>query len=237
VAAQLYDISPPLESTAHPTVARVDNAVLFGTGDGVTELLLLVAVSAALVFVSVVLIEGALRPGYDPTYHTGSELELGTRGWVQRVNFLLMGAGSLAFAVGVYRTLDTIVGAVLLAIFGLGLIVVGVFAPDAVRGYPPGAPSEPSIKPTWRALVHAVIGGPVAFLAIFGACLTIAPHLQGAWRLYTLLTAVAGLALTIWTALAFRRDAAKTGLVQRGLIAIYWTWIVVLGIHLIVDPP
>jgi hypothetical protein len=67
----------------------------------VTELPPLVAVSAALVFVFVVLIEGALRPGYDPTYHTGSELELGTRGWVQRVNFLLMGAGSLAFAVGV----------------------------------------------------------------------------------------------------------------------------------------
>jgi hypothetical protein len=43
--------------------------------------------------------------------------------------------------------------------------------------------------------------------------------------------------LTIWTALAFLRDAAKTGLVQRGLIVIYLTWIVVLGIHLIVDPP
>ena len=62
MAAQLYDISPPLESTAHPTVARVDNAVLFGTGDGVTELLLLVAVSAALVFVSVVLIEVPFDP-------------------------------------------------------------------------------------------------------------------------------------------------------------------------------
>ena len=143
-----------------------------------------------------------------------------------------MGAGSLAFAVGVYWTLDTIVGAV--AFRDLRT------RPNRCRGFRTGrcsglstrAPSEPSIKPTWRALVHAVIGGPVAFLAIFGACLTIAPHLQGAWRLYTLLTAVAGLALTIWTALAFRRDAAKTGLVQRGLIAIYWTWIVVLGIHL-----
>jgi hypothetical protein len=202
-----------------------------------TDLLLLFGVAAPILFEAVVLIEGALRPGYDPTYHTGSELELGTRGWVQRANFLLMGAGGLAFAVGVYRTLDTIVGAVLLAIFGLGLIVAGVFTPDAVRGYPPGAPSEPATKPTWRALVHAVIGGPVAFLAIFGACLTIAPHLQGAWRLYTLLTAVAGLALTIWTALAFLRGAAKTGLVQRGLIVMYLTWIVVLGIHLIVDPP
>jgi hypothetical protein len=144
-----------------------------------------------------------------------------------------MGAGGLAFAVGVYWILDTIVGAVLLAIFGLGLMVAGAFTPDAVRGYPPGAQSEPSTKPTWRALVHAVIRGPVAFLAIFGACLTIASHLEGAWRLYTLLTAVAGLTMTIWTVLAFRRDAANTGLVQRGLILIYWTWIVVVGSHLI----
>jgi hypothetical protein len=197
----------------------------------------LFGVAAAILFVAVVLIEGALRPGYHPTYHTGSELELGARGWVQRANFLLMGAGGLAFAVGVYRILDTIVGAVLLAIFGFGLMVAGAFTPDAVRGYPPGAPSEPSTKPTWRALVHAVIGGPVAFLAIFGACLTVAAHLEGAWRLYTLLTAIAGLALTIWTVLAFRRDAANTGLVQRGLILIYWTWIVVVGIHLIADPP
>jgi Protein of unknown function (DUF998) len=136
-----------------------------------------------------------------------------------------------------YRILDTIVGAVLLAIFGLGLMVAGAFAPDAVRGYPSRAPSEPSTKPTWRALVHAVIRGPVAFLAIFGACLTVASHLEGAWRLYTLLTAVAGLTMTIWTVLAFRRDAANTGLVQRGLILIYWTWIVVVGIHLIADPP
>jgi hypothetical membrane protein len=112
----------------------------------VTELLLLVAVSAALVFVFVVLIEGALRPGYDPTYHTGSELELGTRGWVQRVNFLLMGAGSLAFAVGVYRTLDSIVGAVLLAIFGLGLIVAGVSHRTLFGAIHPGP--HPSPQPS-----------------------------------------------------------------------------------------
>jgi Protein of unknown function (DUF998) len=155
-----------------------------------TDLLLLFGVAAAVVVVAVVLIDGALRPGYDPTYHTVSELELGNRGWVQRANFLLMGAGGLAFGVGTYRALATTVGAVLLGIFGLGLLVAGILPPDAVRGYPPGVPSEPSTKPTPGALVHAVIGGPVAFLAIFGACLNIAAHLEGAWRLYTLLTAV-----------------------------------------------
>ena len=199
--------------------------------------LLLVGVTAAVVFVAVLLIEGARRPDYDPIYHTGSELELGERGWVQRANFVLMGGGVLAYAVGIGRTLNTNVGAVLFAVFGLGLIVAGAFAPDPVRGYPPGARLETPAKLTWEHWVHTIVGGPVAFFALFGACLTVAGHLEGAWRLYTVLTAVAGLGLTISTALAFQKDAAKTGLIQRCLILVYWLWIVLLGIHLIVDPP
>lgn len=52
-----------------------------------TETLLIAGVGAALVFVAVLLIEGALHR-YDPTYHTGSELSLGDRGWIQIANFL-----------------------------------------------------------------------------------------------------------------------------------------------------
>lgn len=197
-----------------------------------TEVLLLLGVGAAVVFVAALLIEGALRPGYDPVYHTGSELELGERGWIQRANFFLMGGGAIAFAVGVHGTLDTVFGAVLLAIFGFGMIVAGVFAPDPIRGYPPGARSAPRSELTWQAQVHSVVGGPVAFLAIFGACLTLAGPLQGPWQTYTVLTAIGGLGLTVWTALAYQRDAANLGLVQRGLIVLYWSWIVALGIHL-----
>ena len=201
-----------------------------------TEALLQAGVGAAVVFIVVLLIEGALRPGYNPIYHTGSELELGNRGWIQRANFLLMAIGVFAFAVGVDRSLGTTVGTVLLVIFGLGMAVAGVFVPDAVRGYPPGAPIQPSAKPTWQHQVHGVVGGPVAFLALLGACLTLAGQLQDFWRWYTVLTAIAGLGMTIWTALAYQRDAAHTGLIQRGLIAVYWSWIVLLGIHLVMQP-
>jgi Protein of unknown function (DUF998) len=202
-----------------------------------TDPLFLAAATAAVVFVSVLLIEGALRPGYNPTYHTGSELELGERGWVQRANFLLMGAGAFALAVGVNRTLNESLGAVLLAVFALGMIVAGIFVPDPVRGYPPDSTPESPAAMTWQARVHAIVGGPVAFFALFGACLAIATHLEGAWGVYTVLTAVTGLALTIGTALAFQRDAANTGLIQRGLILVYWTWIVLVSVHLIIDPP
>lgn len=107
-----------------------------------TAIPLLAGVATAVVFVIVPLIEGARRPGYDPSYHTISELSLGDRGWIQISNFLQMGVGTLAFAVGVKRTLNTPVGAVLLAIFGLGMVAAGVFRPDPIRGYPPGAQPE-----------------------------------------------------------------------------------------------
>jgi hypothetical protein len=201
-----------------------------------SEALLVVGMAAATLFVTVLLVEGALRPGYDPIYHTGSELELGERGWMQRANFVQWGVGMWAFAGGVHGTTNSVAAAVLLTIFGLGSIVSGVFAPDPVRGYPPGAPSEPPTELTRQHKIHHA-GGPVMFLAIFAACLILAGHLQGPWQVYTLLTAVAGLAMTIWTALAYQRDAANTGLVQRGLILVYACWIVVLAIHLLTRSP
>lgn len=197
-----------------------------------TETLLIIGMAAALVFVAVFLIEGALRPGYDPTYHTVSQLSVGDRGWIQIANFLLMGMAMFAFAVGVNRTLNTAVGAVLLAIFGLGAIASGVFVTDPMRGYPPGAPTETAAEVTWHHKLHDAVAPPM-FLAIFGACLTLAGRLDGPWRLYTVLTAIVGLALTIGTALAYQRDAANTGLIQRALLLVYWSWIVLLGIRLL----
>lgn len=202
-----------------------------------TQALLLAGVGASVVFVVVLLVEGALRPGYRPMYHTGSELELGDRGWIQRANFVLMASGVFAFSVGVDRSLGATAGTGLLVVFGLGMAVAGVFVPDAVRGYPPGAPSEPSAKPTWQHQVHGIVGGPIAFFALCGACLALSGQLHGAWRSYTLLTAGTGLGMTIWTALAYQKDADHTGVIQRGLIVVYWGWIVALGLHLAMDLP
>jgi H+/Cl- antiporter ClcA len=127
---------------------------------------------------------------------------------------------------------QTTVAAALVAIFGLGAIVAGVCRMDPMRGYPPGAQSGTPTTLSWHHQVHD-IAGPVMFLAIFGACLSLAGRLQGLWRLYTILTAVAGLALAIWTAVAWQKDARNTGLAQRALILVYYIWVVLLGVHLI----
>jgi hypothetical membrane protein len=196
-----------------------------------TDGLLIIGALAAAVFVVVVLVEGAVRPDYDPIYHTGSELSLGDRGWVQITNFLQVGVGMLAYAAGIYRVLDTLGGAVLLAISGLALIAAGVFVVDPRRGYPPDAVYDDAGRGTWHHQLHEVTG-PVAFIAMFGACVIVAGQLDGAWRTYTIVTAVVGLAMLIWTALAYQRDARHTGLVQRTLIIPYMSWVVLAGAHL-----
>jgi hypothetical protein len=196
-----------------------------------SQTLLTAGVVAAVVFVAVLLIEGALRPGYDPTYHTGSALSLGERGCVQIASFLQLGAGMFAFAIGVHQRLNSVAGAALIALFGLGAIVAGVFRMDPMRGYPPGTPTGTPTELSWHHRIHDV-AGPLMFLALFGACIALAGRLQEAWRLYTVLTAVIGLVLTIATAVAWQKDAIKTGLLQRALILVYCSWIVLLGIQL-----
>jgi hypothetical protein len=209
---------------------------LHGGNDLTAEVLLLVGMAAAIVFLAVLLVEGALREGYNPSYHTGSELELGERGWIQRTSFLQLGLGIWAFAAGVYQTTDSVAASLLLGVFGLGSIVAGVFAPDPLRGYPPGARSARASDPSLKHKIHHA-AAPIMFVAIFGACIMLAGRLQAAWEVYTLLTAFVGLPLTVGTALAYQRDAARTGLVQRALLVVYLGWIVLLGFHLASGSP
>lgn len=98
-----------------------------------TDALLLLGAATAVIFVVVLTVEGARRPGYVATYHTGSELELGPGGWIQRTNFLLVGAGFAAIAVGIQRVLGTQTGSALVGIAALGLVLAGIFAPDPPR--------------------------------------------------------------------------------------------------------
>jgi hypothetical protein len=192
-----------------------------------TGLLLVGPVTAAL-FVLVMTVEGARRPGYDAGYHTGSELELGEGGWVQQANFTLLAAGTAGFAMGIHRALDTLLGAILLGVAAGGLLAAGLLRPDPVRGYPPGASTTGGRALTLHARLHDVTG-PLVFLALLAAFVAVAARLDGLWRLYTLATVVVGCVLVAATVRAYRTDSARTGRVQRNLIHVCLLWIAVLG--------
>jgi hypothetical protein len=197
----------------------------------VTDALLLLGAATVVVFATVVQVEGARRPGYDARYHTGSELELGPGGWLMRINFFLVGGGILAFAAGVRQALDSDGAAALLGVTGVALVLAGAFAPDPVRGFPPGSSDRTARPVTTAARLHDLTG-PVMALSLAAACLTVAARLAGPWAAYTLATAVVGLVMTGWLISAYRSDAANTGTVQRILLATYGLWVVVFGVSL-----
>jgi hypothetical protein len=91
--------------------------------------------------VAVLLVEGAIRPGYDPLHHFGSGLSLGSGGWVQTTNFLITGMLVVGFASGLRRALGSgrgsVAAPILTGVFGVTLIVAGSFPTDPTPGYPP----------------------------------------------------------------------------------------------------
>jgi hypothetical protein len=182
------------------------------------------------VFFGVVLVEGALRPGYRPLHDTISELSLGPRGWIQITNFLVFGVLFLIFARGVKAGLDdsraATAGVAVLTVIGFGVLGCGVFRAE---------PWPPSSMHT-AGLLHLVC----AMLLIF-ALLPVATGVM--WRAFaadvrwrslgpataltsvvTLVLLVGGLALMSPPGQPSRIGNAYAGLIQRVDVAVFLAW-------------
>ena len=111
-----------------------------------TRILLACGVVGPALFVAVFMVEGALRPYYDPMRQPVSLLSLGTDGWFQVAAFLTSGMLLLGFAVGLRRVLEDGRGAIgapiAVGTIGGGLLLAGAFSADPSFGYPPGAPAR-----------------------------------------------------------------------------------------------
>lgn len=144
-----------------------------------TKRLLACGTIAGPLFAIVGLAQALTRPGFDLTKQALSLLTLGSAGWIQTTNFLITGALALAFATGVRRILRDGPGSTwlprLLYVYGTGLIIGGLFHPDAGDGFPAGTPTSQSVIRTWHGALHQA-GGMVAFLALLAACLVIARY-------------------------------------------------------------
>ena len=95
--------------------------------------LLAIAAAAPPIFLAVSVLAGLARPGYDVVEQTVSDLAVGTHGWIQVANFVLLGVGMVAFAItrGVRRGAP-------FALAGACLIATAFFPTDL-----PGAPETP----------------------------------------------------------------------------------------------
>jgi hypothetical protein len=114
----------------------------------------------ASVFVCVFLIEGALRPGYDPVSMFVSELSLGPRGWIQITSFLITGICYMLFAWGLAAVFNerksARLGWILIGLIGIGFLISGPAVMD-----PTGTPTA---SMTVSGLVHSITGALVFLL-------------------------------------------------------------------------
>jgi len=198
-----------------------------------------------LLFILVFLIEGVIRPGYSAWHNFVSDLGLSNQGWIQSANFLICGVLVLCFAFGLRQIFrsgkGSTWGPLLLGIFGLSLIIAGIFVTDPSLGYyPPGTSSSTH---TLHGTIHGV-NAPIAFgsltIAIFVLARRFAsdPAWRG-WALYSLVTGIifvgsfiASLAVAVLDGKGIL-PYAPVGLLKRIAIIVGWVWIALLALQLL----
>lgn len=123
--------------------------------------LLTCGAAAGPVFVTVTGLQVLTRDGFDLARHPISLLALGDVGRVQTAAFVLAGLLALAGAAGMRRALHPgragTWGPWLVAAFGVGLVLGGVFPADPYLGFPAGFPTPAT--PSWHSVVHGLAPG------------------------------------------------------------------------------
>jgi hypothetical protein len=197
-----------------------------------TRLLIACGLAPAL-FVVVILLDGATRPGYQPLHHWGSELSLGSRGWLQITNFIVTGVFTFLFAIGLRRVLrpgkGAFAGPVLTAIFGICLVIAGVFSTDPVPGYPPGNTISPH---TLHGFVHNANALPTfAALALAPLVLLRRFAREPGWRGFMWYSLISGIITLAAFVLAIRAESIgqQTGHLATSLHGLWQRISIVLG--------
>jgi hypothetical membrane protein len=166
-------VDPRTLSTTARDAAR--EAACADPATRVTRSLAGYGVIAGPIYVGVSLAQALTRDGFDLGRHAWSQLAIGDGGWVQTANLLATGLMSIAFSVALRRTLSGGRGGravpVLVAVFGAGVLLGGVFPTDAIGGFPVGM-ATPAV-PSWHGMLHLGTSG-VGFLALAAAMVVMA---------------------------------------------------------------
>ena len=190
------------------------------------------------IFVSTFLLDGLLTPGYSLIDRPISDLALtGTFGWIQDVNFAVLGILLILFALGFPRLMETInhhslglASSIFLAISGAAYVLVAVF--------PAQSPGESPYA--LHVMMHS-IGFSTIFLS-YGLALLLAGvafrRSSGSWRAvawYSIATAIfpiiasLGNLSTVGAVASGFETVHGAGLVTEVLVVVSLSWYVILG--------
>ncbi len=198
----------------------------------VVRVMLLGGVFGPVCFAAAVLIGSALRPGYDDRMQVMSVLgESGSANamLMNGLGFQVTGLLIMAFAFALHqvapRSLWSIVGGMLLAVFGGGIISAGIYSCD------PGCLGTGTSRDAFLHIVASAIAFTSGILACFvwGAAF----RRDSAWRSLTIFSWLAGL-LAAWLLFAFNSTSgtdSSPGLWQSLFIGSLFGWCAVVGIY------
>lgn len=190
------------------------------TRTGRLTLLLSCGAAGAVIFNAAYLVNGALHGGYDPVRDTISSLELVSDGWVQQANFILFGALTVLFGMGMWVELAGGIAGLLYPVLrwtaALGLFVSGFFVHDPLH----------------------TTGDVVTFLSSAIGLLVIAGRLAGdrrwrGWTAYSIASALLTVALIAAFGATLRRGG-PAGLLERVASGVPTLWAVLFWARLVV---
>lgn len=214
-----------------------------GVGDAcspagrVTRSLLGYGVLAGPAYVLVALAQAVfLRPGFDLAHDDVSLLSNGSLGWIQIANFVLTGAMVIACAVGLGRALAGGRGATwaprLLVIYGIGLVLAGIFVADPMNGFPAGAPAGRPETISVHGLLHIAAAG-IGFLGFVAGCFVIARRFAaerlGRWSVLSIVTGAAF--LLAFGGIASGSSSPAVVIAFWAALLLAWSWLAGVSIH------
>ena len=191
-------------------------------------------------FIVVFLVEGWLRPNYNPMRQPVSALSIGPRGWVQEANFFINGAFVLACAIGLPSALQSYGGSfwapLLVGVYAIGTLGAGVFVTDVRGSHEGGSIAQ---KRTTSAILHDIFSAFV-FVSLCAACFVFAHLFAGVgaygWETYSIVSGVLYGCGFILFARGFSptgKLAPIAGSLQRLTISIGAIWLALVALHLL----
>jgi hypothetical protein len=176
------------------------------------------------------------RPGFDLQRHAVSNLSLGEGGWTMVAAFIISGLLTLLCALGLSHIVTDGRGRralpILVGLYGLGLVIAGIFPPPACCGFPAGTPDDqlPIMTPT--AIVHS-IAFMVAFGSLMAACFVATARFSGVQALPSL---AAGILMPLLVGLGMS-NAMAPGIAFFIAAIIGWCWLAIVLMQLAGQSP
>jgi hypothetical protein len=205
-----------------------------------TKLLLTGSILAGPIYIMIGIAQILTREGFDITRHPLSFMSLGDLGWIQIANFIVTGLLVIAGAIGLRRLAQPDKrlkrGALLVGIYGLGVLGGGLFVTDPALGFPPGTPDMYPQTMSWHGLLHFTFG-QIGFLALIVASFVYARYfatngLRG-WAMFSALTGAIFLFAIIATVVTAGGDGSVWALLALYVAVILaWIWLSALSYHM-----